>query len=1116
MTSMLRNQFGFRKAIRLLCYQMVTLIMCCSVSNATPVNGQSVLETKITLNEDNQRFKKVLTLIEEQANIRFIYSPSSIDVKQKVSIKAKDQKLDQLLTSLLKPMAISYSVLEDKILLKALATEKSSSLTPAIPAILADPILDKTVKGTVKDEKGEALPGVNILVKGSAQGTISGIDGSYSIEVPNEESNLIFSFVGYLTQEVNVGNQTTIEVSMQVDQKSLDEVVVIGYGSQSRGDISSSIASLSVADQKIAELPITGPEQVLQGRLSGVNVTQNTGTPGGRSTVRIRGASSITGGNDPLYVIDGVPINTGSYASASGGAAPENPLSSLSPGDIESMEVLKDAAAAAIYGSRASNGVILVTTKRGKAGAPKINFNTYYGVQKETKRLSLLDGPSWGRLVNEARTNVGQQPYFADPSSLPSTDWQDVIFRNAAIQSYDLSISGGSEKTQYMVSGNYYDQDGVVIGSGYKRGNVRINIDQTINNRLNAGMSLTLSRSKTDRIDAGSNTGIVSAAIIKSPAIPLYLEDGSLNPVDPYIATSNNPALMVQEIKNSAFNNRAIGNAFVNLEIMKGLNLRSSLGMDYMSLDEVLFIPPNNLTFEGRSTNGSGTNSFTQDIGWINENTLNYSTNIGSQHRFNLLLGYSQQESKMSRTTASGTNFALESISTLESASVRNSSSAGSSWGLESYFSRLNYTFDNKLNIAASFRIDGSSRFARNNKYGTFPSLSGSYRIDKMEFMQDVNWIDDAKIRASWGRTGNQEIGNFTSRGLSRGGFNYLGLSGLAPVQLENPNLTWETTEQTNIGADLRFLGNRINFTFDYYIKKTHGLLLEVLLPTSSGFASSIQNVGNVQNKGVEFQLGSTNIATDNFSWRTDFNIAFNRNKVTSLPDGDDRPLGFNGYASVLKVGYPLGTLFGWRILGVNPETGNYDFEDVDGNGNNPYPSTSTDNTVLASAQPKFTGGMTNTLTYKNFDASVFMHFVYGNTIFNHPKYSYGRMHTWFNSFTESEERWRQPGDQTWLHRAAWGDPTRNGSVSDRVHEDGSFLKIKSINLGYTIKADKLKQIGVQNLRVYVVGQNLFTFTKYTGFDPEVNSFGNDAQFGFDMNAYPQVKSYTLGLNIGF
>lgn len=973
----------------------------------------------------------------------------------------------------------------------------------------------RQISGKIVDDNNEPLPGVNILIRSTGNGTISDVDGKYSLSIPSGQVTLVFSFVGYVSQEIPVTNRSVLDVTLKADVAVLKEVVVVGYGSQSRQDISSSIASLSVGDKKISELPITGPEQVLQGRLSGVTVTQNTGTPGGRSTVRVRGASSITGSNDPLYVIDGVPANTNSYATAGGGAVQENPLSSISPGDIESMEILKDAAAAAIYGSRASNGVILITTKRGKSGAVKINFNAYGGVQKETKRLSLLDGPAWGALVNEARTNVNMQPYFADPSVLPSTDWQDVIFRSAAIQNYDLSLSGGNDKTQYMVSGNYFNQEGVVIGSGYNRTSFRINLDQKINNRLKTGVNLNLSRAKTDRIDSGTNTGIVSAAIIKSPAVPLYKEDGTLNPIDEYIATSNNPALMAEQITNYAFNNKVLGNVFANLDILDGLSFRTTLGIDYMSLEEVLFIPPNDLTYEGRSTNGSGTNGFTQNMGWINENTLNYFGNIGDKHRFNILLGYSAQESKMNRTVASGTNFALESIPTLESASVRNSSSTGSSWGLASYFSRVNYTFNNKLNLSASYRIDGSSRFSTDNKYGSFPSVSASYRIGEETFLQGVSWMKDLKIRGSWGRTGNQEIGNFTSRGLSRGGYNYMGLSGLAQYQLENPNLTWETTEQTNFGVDVKLFNGRVDFVADYYIKKTYGLLLEVLLPSSSGFGSSIQNVGNVENKGFELQVGADVISSGNFKWRSDFNISFNRNKVTSLPDGD-RPLGFNGYASVLKEGYPLGTFFGWNILRVNPETGNYDFEDVDGQGNEPYPSTSTDNTVLGSALPKFTGGFTNTFSYKGFDASVFMHFSYGNQIFNHPKYSYGRLHTWFNSFTEAEERWRKPGDETWLHRAAWGDPTRNGSVSNRVLEDGSFLKVKSINLGYTIKASGLSKIGVQSLRVYVVGQNLFTFTKYTGFDPEVNSFGNDSQFGFDMNAYPQVKSYTLGVNLSF
>ena len=1100
--------FPWRRCLKHLI--MLKLMLLISLVFAFSAHASHVLAQKADLKVNDASLQEVFRLLKEQTDVDFLYTESQLVNAKPISLDVKQKELKDILALCLAEQNLTYTRSGNTVLIK-----RENKVRPATTE-KKENAQQRVITGRVTDEKGVGLVGVNVKLKNSSQGTVTDQEGKYAITIDgNDNVVLIFSSIGTITQEIADNGNNVINVTLKEEIAGLDEVVVVGYGTQSKRDISSAIGSLSVKDNRIADLSIPGPEQVLQGRLSGVTVTQNSGTPGGRSTVRIRGASSITGGNDPLYVIDGVPVNTSNYDGVSGGAVPGNPISSISPNDIESMEVLKDAASAAIYGSRASNGVILITTKRGQVGAPRIDFNTYFGVQKETKRLSLLDGPGWGALVNEAHTNVGLQPYFDDPSTLGSTDWQDVIFRNAGVQNYDLSLSGGTEKTQYMISGNYYDQVGVVIGSGYKRGNLRINIDQRINNKLKSGLSLSLARSKSDRIDEGANTGIVSAAIIKSPAVPLYNEDGTLNAIDPYIATSNNPLLMAREITNYANNNRIIGNAFLSWDIITGLTARSSIGIDYLNLEEVLFIPPNDLTAEGRRTNGSGTNGFTQDMGWINENTLTYSHSFAGKHRINALLGYSAQVSQMRRTTASGTNFAVESIPTLESASIRNSSSSGGSWGLQSYFSRLNYSFDDALNIAASFRYDGSSRFSKKNQYGAFPSVSASYNIGQTPLFEDSKWVNDLKFRASWGRTGNQEIGNFTSRGLSRGGFNYINQSGLAQTQLENPNLAWEATEQTNFGIDWGLLNGRLNVTADYYIKNTKGLLLEVLLPTSSGFTSSIQNVGNVQNKGLELQISSFNIDKDEFQWRTDFNISFNRNKVTSLPDGD-RPLGFNGYASVLKEGYPLGTFYGWKILGVNKETGNYDFVDVDGQGNEPYASTSTDNLVLGSAQPKFTGGMTNNLTYKSFDLSVFMHFSYGNQIFNHAKYSYGRMHTWFNSFTQSSERWRKPGDETWLHRAAWGDPTRNGSVSDRVLEDGSFLKIKAITLGYHVKSPFLEKNGFKNIRLYVSGQNLFTFTKYSGYDPEVNSYGNDSQLGFDMNAYPQIKSYTFGINLSF
>lgn len=974
---------------------------------------------------------------------------------------------------------------------------------------------DIAIRGAVTSASGNPMPGVNVLVKGTTLGTSTDSNGRYSLNAPAGDATLVFSFIGYATQEVPVNGRTMIDVVLLEDVALLEDIVVVGYGTQNRKDITSAIASLSVADKKLADLPMTAPEQLLQGRVSGVNVTQNTGTPGGRSTVRIRGSSSITGGNDPLYVVDGIPINTGNYAGAASGSVAQNPLANISPNDIESIEVLKDASAAAIYGSRASNGVIIITTKRGKAEQTRITFNSYYGVQEVAKRIPLLGGPEWGELVNEANRNVGNAEPIAEPGSLPTTDWQDEIFRTAPIHNHELALTGGTERSQYFLSGSYLDQQGVVIGTGFKRGNFRFNFDQHISDKLKAGINLSLNRSKTERVSTSDRQGIVAVAIVKSPAVPARLDDGTLNPGDPYISNIDNPLLIAEQVTNDAFNNRVIGNGYVDYEIIDGLTFRSTLGIDYLSLEEVYFVPPNNLTVVGRTTNGTGTNSFTQDIGWINENTLSFIREINADHRINVLLGYSNQESKFSRTVASASNFALEAIPTLSSASIKNAASSGSSWGLVSYFSRLNYGYKDKLNFAVSYRIDGSSRFSQNNKYGTFPSVSASYRLGQESFLKNKTWIEDLKIRASWGQTGNQEIGNFTSRGLSAGGFNYIGQSGLAPIQLSNPDLTWETTEQTNIGLDFAFVKGKVNLSVDAYLKQTSGLLLEVLLPRTSGYTSSIQNVGNVENRGIEILLNTVNVERGDLRWTTDFNIAFNRNEVTHLPGGD-RPLGFNGYASIVKEGYPLGTFYGWKILGVNETTGDYIFEDLNGDNNLPFASTTEDVQVIGSAQPKYIGGLTNTVSYKNFDASVFLHFVYGNQIFNQAEYSYGRLHTWFNSSTLARERWRQPGDVATLHRAAWGDPYRNGSVSTRVLQDGSFLRIKNVSIGYNFRGQSLERLKIQNLRLYLAGQNLFTFTEYRGYDPEVNAYEDDSRLGFDLSSYPQARSVTLGINLTF
>jgi TonB-linked SusC/RagA family outer membrane protein len=612
----------------------------------------------ISLSFENATLKDVFREIENKTNYRFFYNTKTVNETTKVSISLRDVTIETVVSSLLMNTAknVSFKIRGDQIMLKKVKKPEAVSFAgnamKGLPEMEGNSVLSGasrlslassfvsyqlSITGTVRSQGGEPIPGVNILQKGTTNGTTTDADGKYSIVVPEGDAVLVFSFIGYATQEVTINGRSVIDVGLVEDVQSLDEVVVVGYGTQSRKDITSAIASLSVGEKKLTNLPVTGLEQLLQGRVSGVNVIQNTGTPGGRSTVRIRGASSITGGNDPLYVVDGIPVNTGNYNGAAAGSVAQNPLANISANDIESIEVLKDASAAAIYGSRASNGVIIITTKRGKAEQVKIALNTYYGFQEVARRLPLLGGPEWGELVNEARANVGMTPVISDPGSLSTTDWQDEIFQRSPIQNHELSFSGGSAKTKYFMSGSYFDQGGVVIGTGFKRGNFRFNLDQDINDRLKAGVSMSMNRSKTDRVSTSDRQGIVAVAIVKSPAVPARKEDGTLNPDDLYVSNIDNPLLIAHEVTNEAFNNRIIWNTYVDLEIIDGLTLRSTLGIDYLSLEEVYFVPPNRLTVVGRTTNGTGTNSYTQDIGWINENTLVYNKLVAPDHRVSAL-----------------------------------------------------------------------------------------------------------------------------------------------------------------------------------------------------------------------------------------------------------------------------------------------------------------------------------------------------------------------------------------------------------------------------------------------------------------------------------------------
>ncbi|MFD2246272.1 SusC/RagA family TonB-linked outer membrane protein [Pontibacter ruber] len=1032
---------------------------------------------------------------------------------------------------------------------------------------------------------GGALPGVSVIVKGTTVGVSTDVDGNYSLNVPANATTLLFRYLGFADKEVAIGNNSQINVSMEQATRTIDEVVVVGYGTQKREELTGSITSVSA--EALKNVPVVSVDQALQGRAAGVQVTQNSGTPGSGIAVRVRGAASIGASNEPLYVVDGVPINTGSYTSIGTGGQQTNALSDLNPNDILSMEILKDAASAAIYGSRASNGVVLITTKRGKAGRTNVNFGYYTGTQQAWNKLDLLTGPQTIELFNEQLRNrypvnaagnisafgVNWNSYadlaayvfggsklgqgadgkyvsmdngdgirdvstFNDPSSAVTTNWMDEIFRSAPISNYDLSVSGGNDKTKFHLSGTYFDQEGIVLGSGFERMNGRLNLDHSLTDKFRIGASVGLSRSNASRIQNDNNiNGVVSTAVLVATDIPVYKADGTYAK-DPGASTEN-PVAAALEPTLSAISARVIGNTFAEYDILPSLKWKSTFGIDYLTFRDEDFRPTTTNT--GAGSKGLGQQSYLQDVSWLTEHTLNFNKTFSDIHNFSALLGIAYQQSTQNSIFAGATGFPGNDIKQLSAGSVKTSASSNeTAWGLASYFSRFNYALKNRYLLSASVRTDGSSRFGENYRYGIFPAGSIGWRISEESFLQDVEFISELKLRASWGVTGNSEISNFGSLALISPGANYIQNAGLRPSQLGNPDLTWEETTQSNVGLDFSVLNNRIVFNADAYLKKTDDLLLARSLVGSSGFTSITENIGSVENKGLEFALTSYNVDSNTpggFTWNTNFNIAINRNKVTKLNDGTPYAQGF---ASWVEEGQPLGAFRGYRVERIFQTQAEIDALDAaarqaTGNAGARYQSSATrpgdimfkdlnsdgiinseDQEILGSAQPDFTGGITNNLAFKGFDLSFFFQFVQGNEVWNHTRAFAEGMNGVFGQTSAVLNRWTPENTSTDMPRAVYGDPNNNRRNSDRWIEDGSYTRLKNIQLGYNLPTSLVERAKLRSARVFVQGQNLLTFTDYSGMDPEVNTFsGSNTSLGTDFLVYPQAKTLTFGVNIG-
>lgn len=952
------------------------------------------------------------------------------------------------------------------------------------------------VAGRVTTTSGEGLPGVNVVLKGSTIGTITDIDGNYQINA--SEGTLVFTFIGYKAQEVEIAGRSVVDVTLEEDVTTLEQVVVIGYGAQRRRDITTAVAV--VGEEAIRDRPMVSAAEALQGKAAGVQVTSPSGKPGGDIAVRVRGATSVLAGNEPLYVVDGVPTTD---------------IRGLNPADIESMSVLKDAASASIYGARAANGVVLITTKRGKANEPALRFDVYAGFSKLRKPLEVLNTEQYRDLMEEV---IG--PGTVDPSETQYTNWSDEVFGTGKNQSYQLSLSGGNERSQYMVSGNYLINEGIVRPAKFDRYSVRVNLDNQVKDWLHISTNLNFLSSRTadtpDNLSSGRG-GVIMSALNTPPFLQIYKPDGSgqFDP-NPFQPSWENPVAYMEGPDQEARDHRLLGNVTAEVDLLKDLSFKTNLGVDLDIHQWDYYLDPFRTVY-GRQQNGFGQSDKMNAVTLLWENTLTYSKSIGLNN-FSILAGTSTQKYRSDQSYLTGNDFPDNAnVRTLNAANILSGHTDRQEWALASFFGRITYDYDSRYLLTASVRRDGSSKLA--NRWGTMPAFSVGWRLSSESFMRDITWIDDLKIRAGWGRNGNQEgIPNYARYGLieyvRREPTNPLSGPGTRQTTYGNPGLKWETTEQTNIGVDLSIIESRVNFSVDAYLKKTSDVLLDVQLPSTLPITTLQTNAGEIENRGLEFNISTVNMDKA-LKWNTDFNISFNRNEVKSLVYTGVYYYGptysNNQNVAIVRAGLPLGSFFGYVAEGVDPETGDMKFADLTGDGS----ITAADRTVIGNGQPDFIYGLTNTFSYKNFNLNVFFQGSQGNDVYNATRIDLEGMFDHKNQSTRVLDRWTPENTNTDVPRATGNvDNVRN---STRFVEDGSYLRLKSITLGYNFSSNILEKVKANRLSIYVTGQNLLTFTNYSGFDPEVNAFGTSStELGIDYGTYPQARTVIFGLNVEF
>lgn len=996
----------------------------------------------------------------------------------------------------------------------------------------------RNISGTVTDAAdGKTIPGATILVKGTTTGTTTDVNGKFSLKVNENAKILVFSFIGMKTIELPIKESNVINIQMEVENVTLDEFVVIGYGAVKKSDLTGSVASIRSDDLK--KIPVNSFDQGIQGKVTGVQVTQLSSQPGGAISLRIRGGNSIMAGNEPLYVIDGVLIESAMDFSWIGSPA-QNGLSSINPNDIESMEILKDASATSIYGAKGANGVVLITTKRGKAGKDNITFETYFGTQRKAKDINVMDASQFAKLYDEAGFNADSAyvPLYPNPDSLgKGTDWQSKIYRNAPIQNYQVSFSGSNEKTTYALSLGYYKQGGIIYGSDFKRYSFRLNLDRKITDKLSGGSNLsctqTISNTVPTDTPGGFFPGVVNTSLIFNPALPVYDANGQYTLTDPNAdAWLDNPVAVTRDVDAVDKVNRLLGNAYLEYSIIKDLKFRTSLGVDIYHSIQDMYTP--RYVYSGSFNDGQARFATSDFQNYIFDNTLTYNKTWNNIHKFNMMAGFTYQNNTSRTFIDIATGFPNDILGYYGIQNATNMPTVYASFSesaVVSYLGRINYNLKDKYLFTVTGRVDGSSKFGANNRYATFPSAAVAWRASEEDFLKNVGEISNLKLRMSYGISGNDRIANYAFiRTISSSIYyfnNSFPGSGFSPDNPGNDNLKWETTAQFDLGMDISFFHGRIGATIDYYNKKTTDLLYYSNLPWGTGYNSYLNNIGKLKNTGMEFSVNTSNFVNE-FKWNSSINLSVNKNLVTDLNgselfiNNDTYKLKIGNWA-VIREGEPMGSFYGlvsdgiWQtseaetatMYGAQPG----DFKYVD--KNNDGKINTEDCQIIGHALPDFTWGFGNTFSYKNFSLDIFLQGSQGNQILNSNRFELESGNGLSNASINLLDRWTPENPSNIYPRA-----NRNADylhMSDRYLEDGSYVRFKTITLSYDLPSQVMKALKLTKVKLYVTGQNLLTFTKYSGFDPEVGSFGMDnTRMGYDFGSYPSVKTVIFGASITF